>query len=732
MAIFYPTLETISRFKVQPTAGERTLLGFLYNNLDDSYEVYFNPYLNGDRPDVIIMRKGHGVMVIEVKDWNLDYFDINEKKHWIYKPTSSRIGKSPIDQVLKYKNNLFDLHVENLLEMKIKDYRYFRAVSCAVYFHCSSQSALTAKLIEPFKNDRKYLDFLKKNVDLIGDDSLNINAFSKILWTRYISRNEQSLFFSDTIYNKFKSILSPSIHLINQGIPFEYSKKQLRLIFSTTLEQRVKGVYGSGKTTALAARAVQAYKRALQRNSYPRILILTYNITLKNFIKDKINSVREEFKPECFVIINYHQFINAELNNMGINIEFPKNLPSEEVDKYLELNYYGNIQLFQQYKHLIRKYDAVFIDEIQDYHRKWMEIIKNYFRDPEGDYVLFGDVKQNIYGNPTEKKDVVTNVQGCNELKECFRSDLKVKDLAKSYQQNIFADKYEIDEFIDDDFDNALNLVFKKDGYVNYMYLENKNSISALYNIIRGNIENKDRNISRNDITILFFTTAKLRLFDAYYRYSCREKTNSMAETLEAMYMTHLNYIAKEKVESVGWFSNILNQFKAKLFPNRRYGLSNDDLVKLRINIAILFSLYDLYIDYPIIFKNRLSEECYKCGISLDAYLAYRDFYKEELKSFKDEVYSGNYKNIRDNKKLHFWMNSGTIKLSTINSFKGWESEVLFVVLEERYKKDNTFNANFDELLYTGLTRCRKNLVVINFGNEEYDKKIRPLVESIK
>lgn len=77
-------------------------------------------------------------------------------------------------------------------------------------------------------------------------------------------------------------------------------------------------------------------------------------------------------------------------------------------------------------------------------------------------------------------------------------------------------------------------------------------------------------------------------------------------------------------------------------------------------------------------------------------------------------------------------MNSGTIKISTINSFKGWESEVVFLILEPRYDTKTAFNLSFDELLYTGLTRCKKNLVVINFGNAEYDSKIRPLINSIK
>lgn len=137
MAIFYPSLDKIKLFKVQPTEGESTLLNFLDATLDDSFEVFFNPYLNGDRPDVLIMRKDYGVMVIEVKDWNLDNFCLNEKRKWVYKPNDS-VVKSPIDQVLKYKNNLFDLHVADLLRMKIKDFRHFNMVTCAIYFHCAS------------------------------------------------------------------------------------------------------------------------------------------------------------------------------------------------------------------------------------------------------------------------------------------------------------------------------------------------------------------------------------------------------------------------------------------------------------------------------------------------------------------------------------------------------------------------------------------------------------------
>lgn len=727
MAIFYPSFDIINKLKVPPTEGERTLLLFLQSVLDDSFEVFFNPYLNGDRPDVIIMRKGYGVMIIEVKDWNLDNFKLNDKYEWVYAPNNSVIKKSPIEQVLKYKRNLFDLHVENLLLMKINNYRHLNIVSCAVYFHCANQQNIEDFLL----SDNEYKNYLSYKIDLIGNDGLNEDSFKKILEKRRLIKFT-SIYFTDTLYNNFCRLLSPPLHMKSQGVPYLYNDKQKEIIYSTRLEQRVRGVFGAGKTTVLAARAVQAYKRALTRNCKPRILILTFNITLKNFIHDKLNRVDETFRFEDFIIINYHQFINAELNNLNISIDVPETMTPEHLSIYLENNYYGNIGLFEMHKSEIKKYDAVFIDEIQDYHRAWMDIVKNYFRDPQGDYVLFGDVKQNIYNQKTLNKDVVTNVKGVNELKYCYRSDFKIRDLAYSFQRNIFKDKYDIDDFAENGIFKLFGQELEKEGYINYIYLQGENPVKALYNIIRGNILNKNSTMSPNDITILGYTIPLLRIFDLYYRYSCREKTNTMFETIEAMYMVHLNELGRNNNnQHNSWFNSICVLMKEKFFPNK-YSLSEYDKICLRKHIAILFAVLDLYLLYKEAFKNRLCEECEKCGINLQTFTAFANKYADKLTEFKKEVYKDDYKQIRDNKKLHFWMNSGTIKISTINSFKGWESEVIFLLIEPKYDNQSYFNMAFDELLYTGLTRCRRNLVIINFGNKEYDIKMRPLIEQIK
>ena len=730
MATFIPSLDKIQNFKVPPTEGEMALLNFLGRILDETYEVYFNPYLNGDRPDVLVMRRGNGVMVFEVKDWNLSNFTVNDKKKWVYKPNNS-VVKSPLSQVYKYKENLFDLHIDKLLDEKINDIRKFNIVTCVVYFHCASQSSVENIIVKPFEGDKKYQKWLNYNINLFGRDGLNEQNFSRLMRKCHLLPQQQSLFFTAELYTNFKRILSPARHLMTQGERYNYTKKQQEIIYSAKLEQRVKGVFGSGKTTVLAARAVQAFKRALARNDNPRVLILTYNITLKNFSHDKMMRVEEEFPWENFIIINYHQFINAELNNLNVEFEIPSGLDTEKLSEYLENHYYGNIQLFEDHKDEIVKYDAVLIDEIQDYHRAWMDIIKGYFRDPQGDYVLFGDVKQNIYGQPTRQKDVVTNVLGVNELRYCFRSGLKVLDLVETFQTQIFGDKYDIDSFEENKGVGALP--FQKEGYINYMYLQGENPIVSLYNIIRGNIKNKVADIAPNDITILGYTTKLLRTFDAYYRYASRERVNSMLETIEAMYMTHLNFIGKDSTTNphYGWFESISKHLKKKIFPNRDVMWDND-VIKLRQHIAKLFTIYDLYKEFSMTFKLRLEEECRDCHIPFDAFIGFREHYKDILDRFKNEVYDGNYKFIRDNKKLHFWMNSGTIKISTINSFKGWESEVVFLILEPKYESSTSFNLSFDELLYTGITRTIRNLVIINYGNDEYDKKVRPIIDSLK
>lgn len=723
MALFIPSIDTILRFKVKPTDGEITLLRHLESTLDNTYEVFFNPYLNGDRPDIMILRKGHGVLIIEVKDWILSHHYIDERKKWHFvNPHNNEdsVEKSPIDQVLKYKENLFDLHIDSLLNLKIQNIKNFNIVGCAVYFHKATKAEIDSLIITPFKENRKYLDFLKYNIGLIGCDSLKSGGLDEILARFYINTNWQSIYFTESLYNNFKRILTPTVHMMTDGKSISYDDRQIEVITRQVKQMRVKGVFGSGKTTVLVARAVQAYLRLKKENPHPKILILTYNLTLRNFIHDKLMQVQQEFIIQDFIIINYHQFINAELNNIGIDVTVPKNIVGSEVSAYLDANYYSNEQLFEQYKDRIVPYDAILIDEIQDYKRSWMNIIKNSFLAENGEYMLFGDVKQNIYGNPIANKDVVTNIPvRPTELKRCYRSDSKIRDLTLAFQQTLFNDKYDIDDFSEQ---NGAGLfdALEKDGYVNYIYLSNAQIVSTLYTIVHENIINRINDVSPNDITILGYTTSLLREFDHYYRLRSREKTKTMFETPEIMYRHQLNFINETDNP---WFNNIFNHLSKKHYPQKE-PLKDWQKAQIKSYIALLLANSEIFEKYPELLNDILQETCDKCKIRKNAFIAWMKHYSESISSFRILVQNSDYEFIRKNKKMNFWMNCGMVKVSTIHSFKGWESQAIFLIIE-----NDTSKEEFNELLYTGITRARESLVVINFGNLEYNEILKPLFE---
>ena len=61
--------------------------------------------------------------------------------------------------------------------------------------------------------------------------------------------------------------------------------------------------------------------------------------------------------------------------------------------------------------------------------------------------------------------------------------------------------------------------------------------------------------------------------------------------------------------------------------------------------------------------------------------------------------------------------------MSTIHSFKGWESNTIILVLqrdgliEEEGERTNSSSA---ALVYTALTRAKRNLFILNLGNTKY------------
>lgn len=137
------------------------------------------------------MRKGFGVLIIEVKDWNLDHYYCDGRGNFILRKNNTRI-KSPFSQVNQYKDNLYNLHSSVLLEKGIFDSHIYGIVKCAVYFHNAT--------VGQVNNFMQGCDFeVKSNIQnhfiTMGRDSLNPINFNNILYKSYLSRN--SRYFDD-------------------------------------------------------------------------------------------------------------------------------------------------------------------------------------------------------------------------------------------------------------------------------------------------------------------------------------------------------------------------------------------------------------------------------------------------------------------------------------------------------------------------------------------------------
>ena len=65
----YPNWNQIKNIANPLTNGEMVLAKYLDDNLPSEWEIFVQPFLNGDRPDIAILHKDRGITFFEVKDW---------------------------------------------------------------------------------------------------------------------------------------------------------------------------------------------------------------------------------------------------------------------------------------------------------------------------------------------------------------------------------------------------------------------------------------------------------------------------------------------------------------------------------------------------------------------------------------------------------------------------------------------------------------------------------------
>jgi len=494
MAIINLPLESLNG---TPILGESKFLDFLKQNLDNNYEIFIQPKINIDTPDVVLVKQSGGIVLI-------NFCDVSSLK--------DKTRLHPSIRLKNYKENLINLHIPNLLQSVYKDVNYKSIISCLLIITHDEDANVS------FNN-------YSADIDVFTESNITKEKIDLYLNRQRVSINNS--YFKNEFYLSIKNFLIPNFHSLNEGIEVNLTKQQNNLVLSKPGEQKIRGVVGSGKTMILVHRAVHAHKRTNKN-----VLILTYNYALKDYMRKKLSEVKEDFSWGFFDISNFHDFINSALNNSSIKVNIPddfKNLNDNDRKSAIEELYYGSRSVLRDFKDELKKYSTILIDEVQDYQTSWLRLIKECFLEENGEFVVFGDSKQDIYNRVNfinNKKELIIpdSVGRWNDLNKSFRLTPTITAFASAFQQRVMSVKHNIDIFEPSNFQASIfdKVYYKFFRQLNYEKIAE--FINDYLNITKADL---------NDTCVLSTSIEIIRNVDFYYRMKSKNKSYIMSETEE-------------------------------------------------------------------------------------------------------------------------------------------------------------------------------------------------------
>lgn len=405
------------------TAGERRTMSRLQNLYKEvPYEAFLfvRPRVRDLEPDFVLLDPKKGVAVIEVKDWSLDY---------IKKATPTEVlveGGKTLPNPAHKTNRYFNL-TKSLLAMEMglvnpKDGELvFNFYAHIVFPNLSDEEVDSEGLrvvLERYPSGLMTSDVLKRaEVDTFFGDKASplsieqINLVRKVLFPEIIVTNNQHSNLFDFEDKREVKTLDLKQEQLAKRIPYGH--------------YMLSGVPGSGKTVVLLSRALFLIKK------HPkwRVVIVTYTNALVDSLKRRLDSIKEDLdfngiNHGNIEIITFHKLA---MRTAGLVV--PRYLKNNEEKN----NWFANILPEEALKVAVREYDALLVDEYQDFYDSWIKVClavcKKFGSDSSGEkrenLFLVGDKMQSIYNKniDTSWRDLGVFIQGRSDtLKLSYRS----------------------------------------------------------------------------------------------------------------------------------------------------------------------------------------------------------------------------------------------------------------------------------------------------------------------
>ena len=413
-------------------------LNSLYLNVDYDCYLYVQPRLKKLNPDFLLIDAYKGICIIEVKDWSIGYikeihnsYVIDIKDRQLNNPIfrtnqyfnfAKRILQSEpyfIDENGFFKLKLYSKVIFTNLNAKelesLNPYLYQPPTECI-----SSEQIRTLTFDTLFSSDTRFLD--KNTISTIRGTlfpEIRVKPVQTELW-EFNRKNP--------LENRITSTLDAEQEKFARKIPYGH--------------YMITGIPGSGKTVILLSRAIHL----LKENPVWKIRIVTYNRSLARKLQNRFESLYEKLE---LMGINYQNITISTFHSLAGEVSTIPPPPIKNQD------YWDIILPFNAIENAKPTYDAILIDEYQDFPDAWIKLCllmckKHEYNGQETENLfLAGDRLQSIYNDKDSSwKSLGVNIVGRSKLlRTSYRSGSTHISLALDYLMKNNKLKKEVEKF---------------------------------------------------------------------------------------------------------------------------------------------------------------------------------------------------------------------------------------------------------------------------------------------
>ncbi|MDF1739221.1 MAG: 3'-5' exonuclease [Verrucomicrobiales bacterium] len=428
-----------SSIPTSATAGEKRLHRLL-ERLPDDCVVYYEPDLEGRHPDFVILCPSLGVLVIEDKNWRPATIRGGNRQQITIRTTEGQ-EKSithPIKQARSYNNKLREIAEKSRFgQTFLHTHGPHKGRLTFPVGHLVTLSNITSDQLD--ESGRGFREVFPDTETVTRDELLKWEESSplEILnrlkdffnpWWPIARLSEQQV-------NAVRALIHPEIELFAQfstdALVAEPEPVHDQLDLLKTLDLRQEdvaravgeghrilfGVAGSGKTIILLMRA----RLLAQRQPWANILLVCYNRELAKWLQCQL--------------VDYPQVTVSTFHAWSVHagVDFVFNRSDEK---------HGEA-LFEQLGNgspEAGKYDAILVDEAQDFEPVWFQCLLKAMKDPEdGDLLIVADGAQSLYRrNPISWKSLGIKAQGRTaskkfDLDRNYRNSSEILSLAETF-----------------------------------------------------------------------------------------------------------------------------------------------------------------------------------------------------------------------------------------------------------------------------------------------------------